>query len=304
MFLSLKSFLVVRLLEHEANCDFMPVDCPNNTGCPPLLKKDLEDHLRGCNNVKCPHQIHGNEGFYTENRRENTGHAVFFKSKRPRNRIFKIYDELTHINNLRNVSVGVYDPQQMFKCRGTFVGHQGPVWCLCVFGDYLFSGSSDKTIKVWDTGNNYKCLKTLEGHSGIVLAICTYGNKLYSGSQDSTINIWSIDNFEKIGAVDAHDNPVCTLASAKNMLFSGSLRVIKVWDVHTHQLKHELTGLNHWVRALAATQQHLYSGSYQTIKIWDLDTLECLQLLETSGGSVWELDSKKQVTTLKGMEYG
>lgn len=43
-----------------------------------------------------------------------------------------------------------YDPQQIFKCKGTFVGHQGPVWCLCVYsiGDLLFSGSSDKTIKV------------------------------------------------------------------------------------------------------------------------------------------------------------
>lgn len=30
------------------------------------------------------------------------------------------------------------------------MGHQGPVWCLCVYsmGDLLFSGSSDKTIKV------------------------------------------------------------------------------------------------------------------------------------------------------------
>lgn len=43
-----------------------------------------------------------------------------------------------------------YDPQQIFKCKGTFVGHQGPVWCLCVYstGDLLFSGSSDKSIKV------------------------------------------------------------------------------------------------------------------------------------------------------------
>lgn len=46
-----------------------------------------------------------------------------------------------------------YDPQQIFKCKGTFVGHQGPVWCLCVYstGDLLFSGSSDKTIKVTAT---------------------------------------------------------------------------------------------------------------------------------------------------------
>lgn len=106
-----------------------------------------------------------------------------------------------------------YDPQQIFKCKGTFVGHQGPVWCLCVYstGDLLFSGSSDKTIKVtstqtwnllgikskyswtqtrsfslefwvllllaqvWDTCTTYKCQKTLEGHDGIVLALCIQG---------------------------------------------------------------------------------------------------------------------------------
>ena len=25
--------------EHEDDCDYMTVDCPNNRGCPPLLKK-------------------------------------------------------------------------------------------------------------------------------------------------------------------------------------------------------------------------------------------------------------------------
>lgn len=79
------------------------------------------------------------------------------------------------------VFISVYDPQQMFRCRGTFVGHQvwqfgflvhlsqvyfgvyhfrliffnclliifqGPVWCLTEYAEFLFSGSSDKTIKV------------------------------------------------------------------------------------------------------------------------------------------------------------
>ena len=56
-----------------------------------------------------------------------------------------------------------YDPQQIFKCKGTFVGHQGPVWCLCVYstGDLLFSGSSDKTIKVTQTTHSTPCTTTL-----------------------------------------------------------------------------------------------------------------------------------------------
>ena len=46
------------------------------------------------------------------------------------------------------ILITAFDPQQIFKCKGTFVGHGGPVWCLCAFHDYLFSGSGDKTIKV------------------------------------------------------------------------------------------------------------------------------------------------------------
>ncbi|XP_037545266.1 E3 ubiquitin-protein ligase TRAF7 [Nematolebias whitei] len=181
-------------------------------------------------------------------------------------------DELSHINARLNMGIlGSYDPQQIFKCKGTFVGHQGPVWCLCVYstGDLLFSGSSDKTIKVWDTCTTYKCQKTLEGHDGIVLALCIQGNKLYSGSADCTIIVWDIQTLQKVNTIRAHDNPVCTLVSSHNMLFSGSLKAIKVWDIMGTELKlkKELTGLNHWVRALVASQNHLYSGSYQTIKV-------------------------------------
>ena len=53
---------------------------------------------------------------------------------------------MAHVCGWRCV-VAAFDPHQIFKCKGTFVGHTGPVWCLCVHQDYLFSGSSDKTIK-------------------------------------------------------------------------------------------------------------------------------------------------------------
>ncbi|XP_061416769.1 E3 ubiquitin-protein ligase TRAF7 isoform X1 [Lethenteron reissneri] len=236
-------------------------------------------------------------------------------------------DELSHINARLNMGVlgSAYDPQQIFKCKGTFVGHQGPVWCLCVYptGDLLFSGSSDKTIKVWDTCTNYKCQKTLEGHDGIVLALCIQGNKLYSGSADCTIIVWDIPTLQNVNTIRAHDNPVCTLVASASLLFTGSLKAIKVWDmVGTElKLKKELTGLNHWVRALVASQHYLYSGSYQTIKIWDMRSLECVHVLQTSGGSVysiavtnhhivcgtyenlihvWDIESKEQVRTLTG----
>ncbi|RXN02116.1 E3 ubiquitin-protein ligase TRAF7 [Acipenser ruthenus] len=377
--------------DHEASCDYRPVRCPNNPNCPPLLKMNLEAHLKECEHIKCPHSKYGctfigNQDTYethlemckfeglkeflqqTDDRFHEMQLALaqkdqdiaFLRSmlgklsekldQLEKNLELKfdvldenqsklsedlmefrrdasmLNDELSHINARLNMGIlGSYDPQQIFKCKGTFVGHQGPVWCLCVYstGDLLFSGSSDKTIKVWDTCTTYKCQKTLEGHDGIVLALCIQGNKLYSGSADCTIIVWDIQTLQKVNTIRAHDNPVCTLVSSNSMLFSGSLKAIKVWDILGTELKlkKELTGLNHWVRALVASQNYLYSGSYQTIKIWDIRTLECVHVLQTSGGSVysiavtnhhivcgtyenlihvWDIESKEQVRTLTG----
>ncbi|KAM8780128.1 E3 ubiquitin-protein ligase TRAF7 isoform 2-T2 [Rhynchonycteris naso] len=375
--------------DHESSCDYRPVRCPNNPSCPPLLKMNLEAHLKECEHIKCPHSkctFIGNQDTYethletcrfeslkeflqqTDDRFHEMHVALAQKDQEIaflrsmlgklsekidqlekslelkfdvldenqsklsedlmefRRDASMLNDELSHINARLNMGIlGSYDPQQIFKCKGTFVGHQGPVWCLCVYsmGDLLFSGSSDKTIKVWDTCTTYKCQKTLEGHDGIVLALCIQGCRLYSGSADCTIIVWDIQNLQKVNTIRAHDNPVCTLVSSHNMLFSGSLKAIKVWDIVGTELKlkKELTGLNHWVRALVAAQSYLYSGSYQTIKIWDIRTLDCIHVLQTSGGSVysiavtnhhivcgtyenlihvWDIESKEQVRTLTG----
>uniref|UniRef100_A0A2I3HI57 E3 ubiquitin-protein ligase TRAF7 n=1 Tax=Nomascus leucogenys TaxID=61853 RepID=A0A2I3HI57_NOMLE len=364
--------------DHEGSCDYRPVRCPNNPSCPPLLRMNLEAHLKECEHIKCPHSkctFIGNQDTYethletcrfeglkeflqqTDDRFHEMHVALAQKDQEIaflRSMLGKLSEKIDQLEkslelkfdvldenqsklsedlmefrrdaSMLNVSGrGSYDPQQIFKCKGTFVGHQGPVWCLCVYsmGDLLFSGSSDKTIKVWDTCTTYKCQKTLEGHDGIVLALCIQGCKLYSGSADCTIIVWDIQNLQKVNTIRAHDNPVCTLVSSHNMLFSGSLKAIKVWDIVGTELKlkKELTGLNHWVRALVAAQSYLYSGSYQTIKIWDIRNLECIHVLQTSGGSVysiavtnhhivcgtyenlihvWDIESKEQVRTLTG----
>ncbi|XP_071493260.1 E3 ubiquitin-protein ligase TRAF7-like [Diadema antillarum] len=357
--------------DHESQCGYARVRCPNNPDCPLVLKMELESHLLNCNLCKCDHQRYGCHfvgtqeqvmehlsqgqcpydsikeflgasddkirelqmtihqkdqeiGFlrsmlgklsermdrleksmemkinYLDDNMSRVEKSIVELDENQRSISEDLIDhdrnysmvnhELSVINaRLNSGAAGAYDPQQVYKCKGTFVGHQGPVWCLCVYGDLLFSGSSDKTIKAWDTCTNYTCQKTLEGHNGIVLALCTHGNRLYSGSADCTIMVWNIETLEVEKTIQAHENPVCTLVAANNMLFSGSLKVIKVWDLHTHQLKRELTGLNHWVRALVANGNYLYSGSYQTIKVWDLNTLEIVRSLQTSGGSVYSI---------------
>jgi hypothetical protein len=53
------------------------------------------------------------------------------------------------------------------------------------------------------------------------------------------INVWDIDTLDLLVTLPGHDNPVCTLATANGLLFSGSLKIIKVrecscasWGMH------------------------------------------------------------------------
>lgn len=189
--------------------------------------------------------------------------------------VFMLNDELFYINVWLNMGIlGFYDFQQIFKCKGIFVGYQGFVWCFCVYfmGDLFFSGFFDKIIKVWDICIIYKCQKILEGYDGIVLVFCIQGCKFYSGFVDCIIIVWDIQNLQKVNIIWVYDNLVCILVFLYNMFFSGFLKVIKVWDIVGIELKlkKEFIGFNYWVWVLVVVQSYLYSGFYQIIKIWDI----------------------------------
>ncbi|KAF5915452.1 hypothetical protein HPG69_014772 [Diceros bicornis minor] len=56
-------------------------------------------------------------------------------------------EELSHISTWLNMGIlGSYDSQQIFRCKGNCMGHQGPG--IYSMGDLLFSSSSKKAIKV------------------------------------------------------------------------------------------------------------------------------------------------------------
>ena len=54
--------------------------------------------------------------------------------------------------------------------------------------------------------------------------------------------VYDISTFDRLETLEGHDNPVCTLAVANSLLFSGSLKVIKIWDVNTFELLGEFIG--------------------------------------------------------------
>ncbi|XP_019849787.1 PREDICTED: E3 ubiquitin-protein ligase TRAF7-like [Amphimedon queenslandica] len=342
--------------EHEENCEFKPISCPNDEECPKMFRKELEQHLQMCQNVKCPHHKYGCpfkgkkeqvtehvqnckfegvkdylqsldeiitelkkdiitkdslitnlQGTVTEleERLSDTEKNAALTSKRlddleeRSTSIMKavssttdnfefVMSKLTLVEH--QLGTNPIEPQLLFKCQGTFVGHKGPVWSLCISNDVLFSASSDNTIKSWNLRSIYEGPRTMTGHDGIILAVCSKDNYLYSGSSDKTIKVWDTKTLSLVSSFVAHDDPICSLTTHENKLYSGSLRSIKVWDLSDdNKLLKVLPTQNHWVRALAVSGKYLYSGSYRAVKIWDLLSMEVAHVLQCNGGSVYSL---------------
>ncbi|ETO00724.1 WD-40 repeat protein [Reticulomyxa filosa] len=125
------------------------------------------------------------------------------------------------------------------KLLNTFIGHTNKVWSIdySTFDDcqFIYSGSSDNTVRVWDIENN-KQIQSFHGHADAVgcvkfspyhyhdnrrhvicsssddttsVRIVKYGsdelvNTILSGSWDQSVRMWDIRSDRQIQAFDGH----------------------------------------------------------------------------------------------------
>ena len=226
--------------------------------------------------------------------------------------VTKISSTLVITSKLQ-LPVPVVLDRQNWQCVQTLKGHSSMVHAIAISpdGQFIASGSNDKTIKLWQVGTG-KLVRQLgrwsSSHSSMVHSVAfspissnlSYQGEsgksagvadlnrgiLASGSWDNTIKLWDVNTGKEIRTLTGHANWVNSVAFSPDgkFLASGSADcTIKLWQVQTGIEIQTFTGHSDPVSSVAYSprtpttnsqeRQLVASGSNDyTIKLWQIYT--------------------------------
>ncbi|TPX36671.1 hypothetical protein SmJEL517_g01362 [Synchytrium microbalum] len=102
-----------------------------------------------------------------------------------------------------------------------------------VEGQYVVSGSRDKSIRIWDVATG-QCIHTLNGHDNWVRGVTTHpaGKHLISVSDDKTMRIWDLRTGRNSKTIDAHPHFVTCIDvnPDQHLVATGGVdQTVKIW---------------------------------------------------------------------------
>lgn len=168
---------------------------------------------------------------------------------------------------------------QTGQLKRTFIGHTDHVQTVSFSPDgrTLASGSNDHSVKLWDVRTG-QVRQTLSGHKNIVYSVVFSpdGKTLASGAGDNT-KLWEIATGALVQTFVGDARIFSVAFSPDGQLLAGACddKSIKVWDVHTGELKRSLVGHVNSVISVAFSPdgKTLASRSNDmTMKLWDAQT--------------------------------
>lgn len=159
-------------------------------------------------------------------------------------------------------------------------GHTGCIYTVQFEGNFLVSGSRDRTIRVWDLPSR-ECVRVLTGHDASVLCLqfSLEENTLISGSSDHSMLVWNFANGKPMARLTGHTESLLNLRFDKNLLVSCSKdKTIKLWSRQApFECIRTLVGHTAAVNAVQFVGDRIVSASGdRKMKLWDANTGECL----------------------------
>lgn len=307
--------------QHENVCPYALICCPFNKSCSLIRRMDLENHLKQCAHVTCPHkkigctfQGDGNtlkdhlagcpyeniKGFIDKNHKQVNKLKKKLKEKDEEIRFLK--GALTQLNTKIDYLVENFESKtnnfeiSLRKMNASLDHNQIQLGetrqevetlkhRLKRPANELYQ--QGEIIDIIDPPVNLNCKGTFTGHKGPVWGLAvTAGGLLVSASSDATIKIWDVMNFKCKKTLTGHEGIVHAVVVHENKICSGSEdKSLRIWDLNTLECLRVIRVHDNTICSLATVNGILFSGSYQEIKVWDLNTYECIQTL--TGHNHW-----------------
>lgn len=169
------------------------------------------------------------------------------------------------------------------------VGHSGEVHCsyFNTTGDFVASGSSDRSILLWNTYGDCENYAQLDGSKGAVLDLRWSGDSksLYTACADGEVSTWDVHSGTRLRRHTGHDDIVNTVDAYRRgteILVSGSDdATIGLWDPRQKgAIGHMETTYPVTAVAFNDTGSQIFSGGLDNdIKVWDIRRMAVVSTL-------------------------
>ena len=188
------------------------------------------------------------------------------------------------------------------ECIGIFTGHEKYINTIAIQGNFLITGSADKTIKKWDM-TSCACVHVFTGDDAFVKTLICTKKYIFASFADSTTRCWNFDNGECIRVFKEHTRGVSSLVHIsgedfgkdngdegidqdgnKELLITGSGDcTARSWSIETGNTIHVFKGHSAAVVCMVTDPpgRTLFTGSGDsTIRSWDILKGQALKVLE------------------------
>jgi len=128
------------------------------------------------------------------------------------------------------------------ECLKVLRGHYHQIYAVAFDGVRIASGSMDSTVCIWSASTG-ELMALLQGHTALVGQVQINGqsNVLVTGGSDGRVVIFSLDSFECVHRLCAHDNSVtCLQFDNRFVVTGGNDGRVKLWDFKTGSFIREL----------------------------------------------------------------
>ena len=184
---------------------------------------------------------------------------------------------------LANGTIAVWNLNDTSRIERILIGHTGIVTSLAFdpqSPQWLFSGSSDGTIRIWQMDATDGS-RILEGHTDQIsaIAITPDGATVISASTDGTVRLWDVETGILLNTLDQHKSAVLSIAispSGQRLVSGAKDGKVLLWNLETFQLEGNLPEHDDAVTAttfFADIDSRVATASADgTVRLWDLSS--------------------------------